>query len=48
MIKGIISNLFRYELSMKKLSIIEEELDPILVGKLTMLPRLKDCRIMSS
>jgi len=39
----IISNLFKYELSIKTLSIIEKELSPILVGKLTMLLRLKDC-----
>jgi len=39
-IKGIISNLFEYELSIKKLSIIEQEWKLIIVGKLTILLRL--------
>jgi hypothetical protein len=45
---GIISILFMYELSIKKLSIIEKEFKLILVGKLTMLLRLKDCKILLS
>jgi len=35
--EGLISNSFKYKLSIKKLSIVEEELKLILVGKLTML-----------
>ena len=38
----------KYKLSIKKLSVVEEELKLILVGKLTMLLRLKDCRILLS
>ena len=37
---GIISNLFEYVVSIKKLSVIEMELEFILVGKLTILLRL--------
>jgi len=40
--------LFKYELSVKTLSIVEKESGPILVGKLTMLPRLKECKTLSS
>jgi hypothetical protein len=46
--KEIISNLFKYELPIKTLSTVEEEFGPILVGKLMMLLRLKDCKIMPS
>jgi len=44
----IISNLFKYELSIKIISIAEKEFGPILVGKLTMLLRLKESAILSS
>jgi hypothetical protein len=45
---AIISNLFKYELSTKTMSMVEKEFGPILVGKLMMLLRLKDCEILSS
>jgi hypothetical protein len=47
-IKEIISNLFKYELSVKTLSTAEKEFGLILVGKLTMLPRLKESKTLSS
>jgi hypothetical protein len=40
--EGLTSNSFKYELSIKKLSIVEEVFEFILVGKSTMLLRLKD------
>jgi hypothetical protein len=43
---GIIPNLFKYELSIKALSMVEKEFGPILLGKLMMLLRLKDCKIL--
>jgi hypothetical protein len=47
-IVGIISNLSKYVLSIKKLSIVEKECKVIRVGKLTLLLRLYDCNILSS
>jgi len=41
-INGAISYLFEYELSIKTLSIVDIEDSPILVGKLTILQRLKE------
>ena len=45
---GMISNLFKYELSIKTLSIVESEFGPIQVRKFTMLLRLNDCKILLS
>ena len=44
----MISNLFKYELSIKAFSVVEKKVGPILVGKLMMLLRLKECKILSS
>jgi len=40
--EGLMSYSLIYKLSIKKLSIVEEEFGLILVGKLTILLRLKD------
>jgi hypothetical protein len=45
-IEGLTSNSFKYKLSIKKLSIVEEVFELILVAKLTILLRLKDYRIL--
>ena len=47
-INGTISYLFKHELSIKTLSIVDKEDGPILVGKLTVLQRLKEYKMLSS
>jgi hypothetical protein len=44
----MIAKLFKYYLSKKTLSVVEKEFGPTLAGKLMMLLRLKDCKILSS
>jgi hypothetical protein len=46
--EAVYSDLFKYKLSISALSVVEKEFGPILVGKLMMLLRLKECKILSS
>jgi len=48
LIKGKISNLFKYELSIKTMSIVEKEFGLILVRILMMLLILKENTVLSS